>query len=479
MSQVPSDSYWTQWFLTIVTGRNLWNILSHFFKFREKNFNIIIFPPALYPSQLFWCDLMSFGDDCLLLTIMEFSDTRLVVFKMPKMSADSWRASRADAHGQKIYETKVWSSNIAAKKLKWLQTVEIKGSSLFCWQNKRGAFSKLDISRVNERKRPCLFTKYSLWFALLSCSLTIKTSSYLTWRQTQLFWGICSLLSNCESVRWWISSTESPETLLLSASCWTFTVMLLTSHRLHLLLKMETWMWMSPLVPRCPQSPVFPLNLESERSGLLLDRLTAEAGRARGVRTRWGGRGEEAGPDHSTGEPLPSQSTWTNCLCPQTALRDQSKPKLRVTMATRCKWMQKYVSLRRAETSAQSNKTAWRLQTTSQCARQPQKLNAQKMLQTLQAAGSTVEEEGVLTDPSTTPGPLVLHTTTGTGEVQEAGEGPITCTAEEGGPEEVTAGASSTRWSRGRGEERRCYDKGRQEGQWTNVCVPPSSNCID
>lgn len=134
-------------------------------------------------------------------------------------------------------------------------------------------------------------------------------------------------------------------------------------------------------------------------------------------------------------------------------------------MATRCKCMQKYVSLRRAETSAQSNKTAWRLQTTSQCARQPQKLNAQKMLQTLQAAGSTVQEEGVLTDPSTTPGPLVLHTTTGTGEVQEAGEGPITCTAEEGGPEEVTAGASSTRWSRGRGEERRCYDKGRQEGQ--------------
>lgn len=64
----------------------------HFFKFKENNLNIIklqiFLPPASYPSQLFWCDLQSFGGDCLLLNIMEFSGTRLVVFKMPKMSED-------------------------------------------------------------------------------------------------------------------------------------------------------------------------------------------------------------------------------------------------------------------------------------------------------------------------------------------------------------------------------------------------------
>lgn len=110
--------------------------------------------------------------------------------------------------------------------------------------------------------------------------------------------------------------------------------------------------------------------------------------------------------------------------------------------------------------STQSNKRPRFLQTISRCARRPWKLNAQKMLQTV-----IVEGDVVLTDPSHTPGALGLHATTGTGELQEAGEGPITCTAEEGGPAGVTAGASNTRWWTERGEERRCYDKGQQEGQ--------------
>ncbi|XP_030592384.1 LOW QUALITY PROTEIN: E3 ubiquitin-protein ligase RNF25 [Archocentrus centrarchus] len=51
--------------------------------------------------------------------------------------------------------------------------------------------------------------------------------------------------------------------------------------------------------------------------------------------------------------------------------------------------------------------------------------------------------------------------TTGMVVAREAEEEPITCAAEEAVPVVVTAGASSRR----RGEERRCYDKGRQEGQ--------------
>ncbi len=125
--------------------------------------------------------------------------------------------------------------------------------------------------------------------------------------------------------------------------------------------------------------------------------------------------------------------------------------------------MQISVSLGPAGMSTQSNKRPRFLQMISWCARKPWKLNAQKTLQTLQAV--IMEGDGVLTDLSHTPGPLDLHATTGTGELQEAGEGPITCTAEEGGPAGVTAGASNTRWWRGRGEERRCYDKGQQEGQ--------------
>lgn len=78
----------------------------------------------------------------------------------------------------------------------------------------------------------------------------------------------------------------------------------------------------------------------------------------------------------------------------------------------------------------------------------------------------TMEGEGVLTDLSRTTEPLGPHATTGMGELLEAGEeGPITCTAEEGAPAGVMAGAFSTKWWSERGEERRCYDKGQQEGQ--------------
>lgn len=88
------------------------------------------------------------------------------------------------------------------------------------------------------------------------------------------------------------------------------------------------------------------------------------------------------------------------------------------------------------------------------------------MLQTLQAVVVIVKGEEVLTDLSHTPGPLGLHTTTGKPELQETGEGLATRTAEEGAPAGVTAGASSnTRWWTERGEERRCYDKGQQEGK--------------
>lgn len=86
------------------------------------------------------------------------------------------------------------------------------------------------------------------------------------------------------------------------------------------------------------------------------------------------------------------------------------------------------------------------------------------MLRSLQAVVVIVEGEGALIDLSRTPGPTGLHTTSGMGGLHEAGVGPITCTAEEGGPTGVTAGASNIRWTE-RGAERRCYDKGQQEGQ--------------
>lgn len=235
------------------------------------------------------------------------------------------------------------------------------------------------------------------------------------------------------------------------------------AHRLHLVLKMETWTQTTLLAPRHPLLLMFALvKLASERTGSLLDCPAAEAVRARGVRTRRGVRGEEAGPDHNTGEPPPSQSAWTNSPCPQTAPTDQSKPKLRVTTANTRTQMQNHVSLRRAGAST-CNRRPRPLRTMSRGARQPRDLNTQKMLRTLQAAAAIVGGGGVLTDPShTPPGP---RTSTGTGEPRGAGEGPTTCTAEEAGPAGVMAGASNTRWWRERGGERRCYDKGQQEGQ--------------
>lgn len=87
------------------------------------------------------------------------------------------------------------------------------------------------------------------------------------------------------------------------------------------------------------------------------------------------------------------------------------------------------------------------------------------MRQTLQATTVIVEGEGALTDLSHTVGALGQHDTTGTDELREAGEGPITCTAEVEGPSGVMAGVSNTRWWREKGEGRRCYDKGQKEGQ--------------
>lgn len=36
-----------------------------------------------YPSRLLWCDLLSFGDSCLLSNIMDLVGTLLVVLKVP------------------------------------------------------------------------------------------------------------------------------------------------------------------------------------------------------------------------------------------------------------------------------------------------------------------------------------------------------------------------------------------------------------
>lgn len=85
------------------------------------------------------------------------------------------------------------------------------------------------------------------------------------------------------------------------------------------------------------------------------------------------------------------------------------------------------------------------------------------MPQTLQAVEAIVDGGEATTDLPHTPGLLDLHGTTGTIVAPGAEEEPITCAAEEAVPVVVTAGASSRRWWRG--EERRCYDKGRQEGQ--------------
>lgn len=83
------------------------------------------------------------------------------------------------------------------------------------------------------------------------------------------------------------------------------------------------------------------------------------------------------------------------------------------------------------------------------------------MRQTWGAVVVTLDGGGVLTG---LPGPR--GTTTGTGELQEVEEGPtISTEVEEEGHVGVTAGASITRWWRGTEAERRCYDKGRQEGR--------------
>lgn len=101
----------------------------------------------------------------------------------------------------------------------------------------------------------------------------------------------------------------------------------------------------------------------------------------------------------------------------------------------------------------QSSRRAWCLQTV--------RPNVQKMLQ---AVGATVEGEEALTELTRTPQPV--GAITGTGVLPKAEEGgPVTRTAEEGGPTGATTGASNTRWWRGRGGERRCYDEGQQEGQ--------------
>ncbi|TKS91278.1 E3 ubiquitin-protein ligase RNF25 [Collichthys lucidus] len=111
---------------------------------------------------------------------------------------------------------------------------------------------------------------------------------------------------------------------------------------------------------------------------------------------------------------------------------------------------------------AQGNHGNHGQQASSQRVRPPRKLT---MLRSLQAVVVIVEGEGALIDLSRTPGPTGLHTTSGMGGLHEAGVGPITCTAEGGGPTGVTAGASNIRWWTERGAERRCYDKGQQEGQ--------------
>lgn len=86
------------------------------------------------------------------------------------------------------------------------------------------------------------------------------------------------------------------------------------------------------------------------------------------------------------------------------------------------------------------------------------------MLQTLQRAVAIAKGEGVLIDLCNTT-EQDLHTTTGTPGLQETGEGPATHTAEGEVPAGVMAGASITRLWRERGEGRRCYDKGQQEGK--------------
>lgn len=219
------------------------------------------------------------------------------------------------------------------------------------------------------------------------------------------------------------------------------------SHRLHLLLKTKT-STQTPLPP--PRHPLllrFPLmKLVSEWTTLFLDSPTAGA-----LRLRGGGRGEEAGSDRNiTGERPPSRSTCTNCLCPAT----RGRLKLRVT--NKCKRMQNSVSLRQAGWSRQRPRCLGRV---PHCTRQPWTLNAQKKLQ---AGGVTMEGEGLLTGGTRTQPP---GATSGTGGLQEAGEGPTTCTTEVGGPAGVTSGASSTMWWRERGRGRRFYDKGQQEGQ--------------
>lgn len=235
---------------------------------------------------------------------------------------------------------------------------------------------------------------------------------------------------------------------------------------------MEIWMPMSLQALQSPQPLTFLLKLVTQQTSLFPGFPTVKLFWDRGISTRWGGREEEEGPDPITRESPPSQRTWTNSLCLQTVLRSQQKLKLRVIVANRCKETQNYVPQRRTGVSRQWNKRR-------RCPRVSRvwKQSSQKMLQTLQAVEAIVDGEEATTDLPHTPGLLDLHGTTGTIAAPGAEEEPITCAAEEAVPVVVTAGASSRRWWRR--EERRCYDKGRQEGQWTNLHVPPLSVCID
>lgn len=78
----------------------------------------------------------------------------------------------------------------------------------------------------------------------------------------------------------------------------------------------------------------------------------------------------------------------------------------------------------------------------------------------LQIAAAAVNGEEVLTDLCPTAGLLGLPTT-GTQRVPETEEDTA---GKERGTTGDTAGASSTKWRTGSGEERRCYDKEPLEG---------------
>lgn len=144
-------------------------------------------------------------------------------------------------------------------------------------------------------------------------------------------------------------------------------------------------------------------------------------------------------------------------------------------MANKYRVTRNSISPRQAGKITQCKRWSWSLQMISPHTSQVWKHNAQKT--TPQVVEATVGE-GVLTDLHHRLGPLDRHDTIGKVEVQGAEEEElITCAAEVEGHAGDTAGAATTRWWRG--GERRSYDKGQQEGLWTNVCVPPWSVCVD